>query len=189
MIKLKNVKEKIRGRLKLPISCAGVISATGTTDSVYVVFNCVREVVVDNITNRVNIKSAGGDVSSDKGRYATVTKLFQDAFTLSLILKFDSKCFILFSRNTLSPWMAAHVRGFDLLSCQARWSHSRFVSVKTKIYEKSYNLSLVISTHTFWPSWTAVLKKALNLSAFSSSWITSTICFIFAFAASPWCPM
>ena len=76
--------------MKLPIGCAGIVSATGTTDSVYVVFNCVGKVVVDNITNRVNIKSAGGDVSSDKGRYATVTKLFQDAFTLSLILKANS---------------------------------------------------------------------------------------------------
>ena len=91
MIKLDLIRQH-PSLILLPICCAGIVSTASTADSVNVIFNSVGKVVVDNITNRVNIKSAGGDVSSDKGRYATVTKLFQDAFTLSLILKPSSKC-------------------------------------------------------------------------------------------------
>ena len=60
--------------------------ATGTADAVHVIFDLVREVVVNDQVAILDVQTARGDVSGDEDRRAALTELVQDPVAFSLFL-------------------------------------------------------------------------------------------------------
>lgn len=62
-----------------------LLSTSSSADSVNVVFKLTREIVIDDTSNVVNIKTTGGYVRSYKHGNVPVSEILEHAFSLALI--------------------------------------------------------------------------------------------------------